>query len=422
MMEIRNPSRPVRVLFLAWGFSIHARRRIELFTSDRSFEVAVASTHHYGFADARNIPLTGAAQETDGTGHPGAEGIAAWAWRATRAALRRVTSPARRLLGRKTLLGEVSRSIRDIRILRTAAKTFRPDVVFLQTLLYPCYLAYFLPRHLPVIVTFWNGDVTWWARWNGIERRFKKWIVLHGVRRARAITVNSRTAHDACLGYGTQPEKVHLIRYPGVDLVRFRRSSKEEARGRLEIRARRAVLCPRGLGGFLNSDVIVEAAARVVNADPETLFLFLSGNGGEEEREKHARRAAELGIEGNCRWEGQVPWESMPLYYSASDVMVSVSQNDSLPNCMLEAMACGVPVIMGDIPQIREWVSDGVNGILVPTRDPVALAEGILKILSDPDGITGRFVERNLETTRREFDARKNAESIKDLVRVHAGH
>lgn len=42
----------------------------------------------------------------------------------------------------------------------------------------------------------------------------------------------------------------------------------------------------------------------------------------------------------------------MPDYYACADVMVSISSHDSLPNCMLEAMACGIPVVMGDIPQI----------------------------------------------------------------------
>ncbi len=419
-MESRARSGPVSVLFLAWGYSIHARRRIEIFTSDRGFDVAVVSTHDYGFAGARNSPLTGAAAAADGAAQPGGAGPATWLRRAARSAAWRAGAPARRLLSRYTLLGEIARSVKDIRILRAAARAFRPDVVFLQTLLYPCYLAYFLPRDLPVIVTFWNGDVTWWAKWNGIERRLKKRIVLHGVRRARAITVNSRAAYDACLGYGAAPEKIHVIRYPGVDLDRFRPSPSEDARARLGIRFRRTVLCPRGLGGFLNSDVIVEAAARVVAARPETLFLFLSGNGGEEEREKHSRQADGLGIGGHCRFEGQVPWESMPLYYAASDAMVSVSGNDSLPNCMLEAMACGVPVVMGDIPQIREWVSDGVNGLLVPPRDPAALADAILKIFEDPAGIAGPFVARNIETVRQSFDARKNAESIKSLVRLHA--
>ena len=419
-MERRDPSGPVSVLFLAWGYSIHARRRIEIFTSDCGFDVTVASTHDYGFAGARNIPLTGAGEGSDAAGRSDERAPAAWLRRTARSAYWRIGAPALRRLSRYTLLGEIVRSARDIRILRATARACRPDVIFLQTLLYPCYLAYFLPRDLPIIVTFWNGDVTWWARWNGIERRLKKRIVLHGVRRARAITVNSRTAYDACREYGAAPEKIHLIRYPGVDLDLFRPSRKEDARERLGIRFLRTVLCPRGLGGFLNSDVIVEAAARVVAACPETLFLFLSGNGGEEELDKHARQADRLGIGGHCRWEGQVPWESMPLYHAASDAMISVSGNDSLPNCMLEAMACGVPVVMGDIPQIREWISDGVNGLLVPTRDPAALADAVLRIFADPGGIAASFAARNLETVRRAFDARKNAELIKDLVRLHA--
>jgi glycosyltransferase involved in cell wall biosynthesis len=249
------------------------------------------------------------------------------------------------------VLLDVAVAREDYRILRDTAAGFDPHVVFLQTLLYPCYLAYFLPKKYPIVITFWNGDVTWWAQWNGIDRAIKRQIVSHGVRRAAALTVNSEHARRSLMEIGAETGKIHLIRYPGVDLERFAPASKVQARRALGISAEKVVFCPRGLGGSLNSDVIVEAAGVVAASQPGTLFLFVSGAAGETEWEHHVERARAMGIEDCLRMDGHVPWETMPLYYQSADVVVSVSSKDSLPNCMLEAMACRVPLVMGDLPK-----------------------------------------------------------------------
>jgi glycosyltransferase involved in cell wall biosynthesis len=412
------PARRARVLFLAWGYSIHAKRRIQLFADDPDFEVAVVSNCNYGFANARNFLLSGAkdapsADARQSSDNPGTDAAEARGRQAATVVKLKSTVENTLLLR----LGiDLYKVVRDYPVLRRAVKEFGPDVVFLQTLLYPCYLAYALPKSIPMMVTFWNGDVIWWAKWNGIERLLKKQIVTYGVRRAAAITVNSQMAFDACLGYGTTAERVHLIRYPGVDLERFAPGSKADAREQLGITADRVVLCPRGFGGYLNSDIIMEAAAVIAKKYSDTLFLFISGVGGNTELVRHQKLARELGIEANCRWDGQVPWETIPEYYRAADVMVSISSHDSLPNCMLEAMACAVPVVMGDIPQIQDWVRDGVNGILVPPRDAAALAEGITGIFENRDGISSTFTAKNLELVRREVDSAKNVRRIKELV------
>jgi glycosyltransferase involved in cell wall biosynthesis len=284
--------------------------------------------------------------------------------------------------------------------------------------MYPCYLSFLVPNKIPSIITFWNGDLTWWAKWNGIERAFKKQIVLHGIKRAAAITVNSEAALTACLGYGATQGKMKLIRYPGVNLEMFSpQIDTLDARERLNLRHKKVVLCPRGLGDYLNSDVIIEAASSVIKRYPDTLFLFLSGVGSDTLWEEHRKRAGELGIAENIRRDGQVSWQNMPIYYRAADVMVSVSSNDSLPNCMLESMACGVPVVMGDIPQIQEWVKDGDNGFLVSPRDPALLAQRIIEILADQDGVVAKFVQKNIEMVHRKVDSRIVADTVKSLVR-----
>jgi glycosyltransferase involved in cell wall biosynthesis len=409
-----SPLKPIRILFVCWGYSIHARRRVQLFIDDPQFEVAVASTYNYGFSGATFYPL-GDADCVQGIPSKQVE----------RPLLSRLSPETiDRLVRLRNLLflpAELVRSWRDWTILRRAAEEFRPDIVFLQTLMYPSYLAYLLPRRMPIMVTFWNGDVTHFARWTGLEMLAKKWLVKYGIRRAQWITCNSQTAFDASLQLGAEAAKMSLIRYPATDLELFARRDGETARRRLSVDASYVVLCPRGLGRFFNSDVIIEAIPAVVARFPGTLFLFVSGVGGAAEWARHQARARELGVEGNIRWDGQIPWEDMPWYYSAADAMVSILANDSCPNCMLEAMAAELPIVMSDTRQNREWIEDGANGFLIEPQDPEQVADSLTRILENGGGLADSFRRVSLERVRQDGNARVNVPKIKDLVLRVAG-
>lgn len=399
-----------RVLFLCWGYSIHAQRRLQIFVNDPQFDVAVVSTYDYGFKGARNIRL-GAAEINPGESQAATHKyrLTAWLPPGVRERLRKTV----KLFG---VAFELIQAYSDLRTLKAAVREFRPELIFLQTLQYPSFLAYFLPVHLPIVITFWNGDVTHYAKWTGIEMLLKKHLVVYGIKRARAITVNSLAARRKCLEHGAMPEKIHLIRYPGADLTRFRPGPRDGARRRLAIDKSQVVLCPRGLGKFFNSDVIVEAARVVVRETPDVLFLFISGVGGRSEWDRHVRRAKELGITDNLRWDGQVPWEEMPIYYQCANVMVSILAKDSMPNCMIEAMACDVPVVLSDTPQSREWVVDGTNGFLCQPRDPVECAAKILQVLRGSGDLAQRFSSINLSLVASEANSAVNSERIKQLV------
>jgi glycosyltransferase involved in cell wall biosynthesis len=103
--------------------------------------------------------------------------------------------------------------------------------------------------------------------------------------------------------------------------------------------------------------------------------------------------------------------------YQHASVYVAPTQYETFGYTVLEAMACGRPVISTRVGAIPELIEDGENGLLVPWNDSAALAEAILKVLSDPDGAAGmgaagraraiadfslaRIVERNLESYQR---------------------
>lgn len=404
-------SPPCKLLILCWGYSIHARRRAELFIRDPRFDVTVVSTHDYAFSGAENILLNAVLRGSSSeAGRP-----------PERTTLRSlIPAPVRAAL--KSLLNllglafELKAMRRDLVQLRSVVERKRPDVVLLQTLQYPSFLAYRLPSDLPMAVTFWNGDLTYFAKWTGLEMLVKKRLVVHGLKRVNAITVNSQTAFDAGVGLGADPAKMTLVRYPGADLERFQPRDRQLARERLGITARHVLLCPRGLGQFFNSDVIVEAAAKALQVFPDTLVLFISGVGGEEEWQRHLHMARLLGIDDRLRWDGQIAWEDMPWYYSAADAMVSIKTADSCPNCMLEAMACAIPVIMSDTQQNREWIADGRNGYLCPPRDAKMIAARIESILADPGQLTEQFTRISLDKVQRDANSAISVRTIKNLV------
>jgi glycosyltransferase involved in cell wall biosynthesis len=399
-----------KLLILCWGYSIHARRRAQLFIDDPRFDVTVASTHDYAFVGAENVLL--------GAGKKPAEGDANVS--ARKSLTRLIPAPVRVFLRSLLNLLKLGVELRDMRrdlaTLRAVVSRKQPDVVLLQTLQYPSFLAYRLPADLPMAVTFWNGDLTHFAKWTGVEMLLKKQMVMHGLKRVNAITVNSQTAFDAGVGLGADPKKMTLVRYPGADLTRFHPQSKTEARERLGITARHVLLCPRGLGNFFNSDVIVEAAAKVAKRYPDLLVLFISGVGGEEEWARHVQMAERLGIAGPMRWDGHIAWEDMPWYYAAADVMVSVQTADSCPNCMLESMACATPVVMSDTQQNREWIEDGANGFLCPPRDADIIANRIERVLENRDDMVSEFARICLEKVRENANSSINVARIKDLV------
>ena len=114
--------------------------------------------------------------------------------------------------------------------------------------------------------------------------------------------------------------------------------------------------------------------------------------GGRNEGSRHHPTAspgslprAELGV-------GEVV-ELLPLQsqqqlaelFRRSQICLSITTHDGTPNSLLEAMACGCFPIAGDLESLREWISPGVNGLLVDPNEPEALASAILSAIDHPE-------------------------------------
>jgi len=89
--------------------------------------------------------------------------------------------------------------------------------------------------------------------------------------------------------------------------------------------------------------------------------------------------------------------------YHRAPVMVSISSHDGTPNSLLEAMAAGCFPIVGDIESLREWITPGINGLLVEPGKPQGLAEALLLALNTPT-LRQQAAEINLQLVRQRAD------------------
>jgi len=141
---------------------------------------------------------------------------------------------------------------------------------------------------------------------------------------------------------------------------------------------------------------------------------------GELDSELHAL-IAKLHLEKQVELAGPIPREQLlALYRSASIVVApcvigSDGNRDGLPTVLIEAMALGVPVVATDVTGIPELVEDGGTGLLVPQRDPEALAAAIRRVLAEPARAEA-LVRAGRARVEREFDLRANVARLRALL------
>ncbi|APR82233.1 Glycosyl transferase, group 1 family protein [Minicystis rosea] len=133
--------------------------------------------------------------------------------------------------------------------------------------------------------------------------------------------------------------------------------------------------------------VLVEAMAPLARKHGRGDALLCIVGGGEAEAEVTAR-VRELGLERTVRFCGRRLHHEVPHWISAADVLCLPSYMEGCPNVVLEALASGRGVVASRVGGIPELVRDGETGVLVPPRDPEALAEGLARALGrrwDPE-------------------------------------
>ena len=140
--------------------------------------------------------------------------------------------------------------------------------------------------------------------------------------------------------------------------------------------------------------------------------LTIVGEGQQKEALTALARA--LGIEEHVKFEGFAPYSNMPQYYERSDIFCFPTLGEPFGKAVIEAMACGKPVIATNAGGPAEIIQDKVDGILVPPSNPEAIAQQIIRLIEDKNE-RRRLGERARETAVNRFSWSTIAEKYHQL-------
>ncbi|MBB6599054.1 glycosyltransferase family 4 protein [Luteimonas sp. MC1825] len=173
-------------------------------------------------------------------------------------------------------------------------------------------------------------------------------------------------------------EHVRLIPGSGVDCSRFvAREGQRDSTRPLHVLLAARLLRDKGLAEF------VEAARRLRGEGRAIEFLLAGDPDPGNPAAVPEATVRGWAKEGVLQWLGHV--DDMAGLFASVDVVVLPSYREGLPKGLIEAAACALPLVTTDVPGCREVVSDGVDGLLVPVRDAVALAAAIARLHDDPE-------------------------------------
>ncbi len=205
----------------------------------------------------------------------------------------------------------------------------------------------------------------------------------------RIIALTEKERDELGSLYGVPREKITVIP-PGVDVQRFRPIAEKRAlKRKLGFPPDRPIVFSLGrLDERKGFDLFFRAAAEVIRAggQPRPLFVLSAGAGHPNEREERTKLEGlikELGIESSVIWLGILAEENLPLFYGAADVFVLPSRYEPFGIVLLEAMACGLPVVATVLGGPSKVITPGVDGLLVDPTDIEALSTAILELLAN---------------------------------------
>ena len=170
------------------------------------------------------------------------------------------------------------------------------------------------------------------------------------------------------------PGHTVVIRGSGVDIQRFRPSSEPATMPKVLLASR--MLRDKGVIEF------VDAARILLQEKLEAEFILAGSIDKENPSAIEEAEIRQWEKEGLVKWIGHQK-EMVPVLVD-SHIVCLPSYREGLPRVLLEAAATGRPIVATDVPGCREIVHQGENGFLVPVKDPVALADAIKRLVTDP--------------------------------------
>ncbi|MDB5406746.1 MAG: glycosyltransferase 1 protein [Rhodospirillales bacterium] len=234
----------------------------------------------------------------------------------------------------------------------------------------------------PVVITARGSDINQIA-----DFRLPRQMILWAAGEAAGVVTVCQALKDRLCELGAAPDHITVLRN-GVDLALFRPQDRDALRLRHGLTGKVAVSV-----GHLIARKGHDLAIRAVAEMPE-VTLLIAGEG--PERGALGILAASLGLAARVRFLGRLAPPQLAEIYAAVDLLVLASAREGWANVLLEAMACGTPVVASDVWGTPEVVAERAAGLLVRSRTGPAFAAAMTELLADPPdrAATRAYAER----------------------------
>ena len=268
---------------------------------------------------------------------------------------------------------------------RKLLNRIKPDVLHAHYITVNGYLAA-LSGFSPLVLTAWGSDILIDPQ----KSFFLRILTKYTLKKADLITCDAHHLVENLIKQGVGEKKVKLI-YFGVDTKKFKAECRDtKLREELGAADSQIVISCRLLKPIYDVESLVKAIPLVLREVPEAKFIIASDG---PQRSNLEKLASPLG--NTVKFTGWLPNDEIPRYLATADIYVSTSLSDGgIAASTAEAMASGVPVIVTDFGDNRKWVKDGINGFIIPSRNPEALASRIVYLLQN-ESERKQFGQRN---------------------------
>jgi len=278
-------------------------------------------------------------------------------------------------------------TMHDLRHLRQTLRREKIDILHAHYLGANAWYAA-LSGFRPLVLTIMGGGDVTGPDWQPRGKR-ERLLTPYALRRADVVTAWSRVMADVVKPYcrpGVPVETIH----GGVDLTRFHPGpAATNLRDKLSLSAEdKVIFSARLMRPLSNITTIARAAEHVCKEIPEAVFVFTAP--GEQREAKYESEVKEIldanGLRDRARFVKAIPHDEIADYYRLATVTVLIPSTDGTPLTALESMACGTPVVCGDIPDYdAKYFEHGWTVMMANVTDAGAVAQGIVTLLKQDE-------------------------------------
>ena len=280
-----------------------------------------------------------------------------------------------------TMVRPIMRVLRSIQTAWLIRKTFRSggyDIVHTGWLQKQGFFAALACVH-PMLMQTWGSDVLIYPFCSVIYKK----IACFAARQADAIWSDAQCVKKTLLSFAPiDADRIQVFLQNGLDLHKYRNDKNLGSKiiEKYMLQHMKVLVMTRNLEPIYSVETLIKAMPIILEQYPACKALIV-GTGSLfcvlQEQIKM------LGLTKHMILVGEVPFSLIPCYLNAADLYVSCSQSDGSSSSLGEALACGLPCVVSDIPANHEWITEPDNGLFFTKNDHMALAGQIIRLLAD---------------------------------------